>query len=739
MALLFAWLLVSSPPTFANNVIDIAVDDFFTVAANAGPTALDVLANDIDDAFSFACFLEDVVVSLVSQPNQGGSASVSGQKVIYTPPPNTTSDVTEMFKYKLIYDDGDYKTECGRATVTVMVIADVDARDDRFTVDTNQGTVTLNVLGNDTGSGLQLVSVTGGSRGGTTSISGNRIRYTSPQGFIGGEEFRYTIRGGGGQDTARVSINVTAPNAVVPTGSIGKIPSNLPVARASENLCDLLTFQGDSRTFVNDPRSQPGQLTSAQQDLQTCTCAIVNEADQSKQLNALQQVSGGQFQHGDTMIRFSRGNIAALVSRLSAVRTIVGVTRLGSNRSGERARALTQQTSLQIDGTEVLARADDDGHRSVPRDNLEFYERLGLEQPTGTSRHTTPDRLRLDEGVVLEQIKPPSSFYFNRQFGGAAGDDGGLTGNRWGVFVSGSVAHGDGEEREAQFNFDFDSYEITAGVDYLMPKGENATVVGVAVSVSETDADTAGGLGGVESESVSLSLYGSWFNPDGWFAEGILGFAKHEFSTTRILDYGLAGKTVLQTAAGDSDGDEVFIGLGGGRAYLLSKGYTLTVSGNLNYLDGTIDGLKETIGNSESGFALALETDDTKIESFRSSIDLQLAKAISTGRGVLQPYVGASWIHEFEDRGNDITARFLADPFSENFVQLELDAPGGSNRPTVFVIPGDENDANYFRLNAGSSAQFAGGKSAWIALTAITGLRDIDSYIASLGFRWELP
>ena len=88
--------------------------------------------------------------------------------------------------------------------------------------------------------------------------------------------------------------------------------------------------------------------------------------------------------------------------------------------------------------------------------------------------------------------------------------------------------------------------------------------------------------------------------------------------------------------------------------------------------------------------------------SIRSELGVQLSRAISTNFGVVLPYVGATWVHEFEDRGSDIQARFVVDPYSEDFDQLAEDLPGGNNRPTLFIIPGDENDSKlcpiFFRL-----------------------------------------
>jgi uncharacterized repeat protein (TIGR01451 family) len=77
------------------------------------------------------------------------------------------------------------------------------------TVATNAGSaVTIDVLGNDVGAGLGLVSIDANS-GGTATIVGNRVQFTPTAGFSGTASFTYTMRDiAGNTSSATSTVNV---------------------------------------------------------------------------------------------------------------------------------------------------------------------------------------------------------------------------------------------------------------------------------------------------------------------------------------------------------------------------------------------------------------------------------------------------------------------------------------------------------------------------------------------------
>lgn len=90
-------------------VLAVANDDAFDVQRNSLNNELDVLANDTD-------FTDPLAVVIVTEPDQGGTATVNGDNTItYTPALDFTG--TETFTYEVTGGEGEMDT----ATVTVTV------------------------------------------------------------------------------------------------------------------------------------------------------------------------------------------------------------------------------------------------------------------------------------------------------------------------------------------------------------------------------------------------------------------------------------------------------------------------------------------------------------------------------------------------------------------------------------------------------------------------------------------
>ena len=103
--------------------------------------------------------------------------------------------------------DDDGGGDSASVTITVGTPAAVDAVDDD--VSTNETrTISIDVLGNDTGSG-SIVSSTDPAHGSADCSSGQCI-YTPDPGFTGTDSFTYTISDGVTTDTATVTVHVDA-------------------------------------------------------------------------------------------------------------------------------------------------------------------------------------------------------------------------------------------------------------------------------------------------------------------------------------------------------------------------------------------------------------------------------------------------------------------------------------------------------------------------------------------------
>lgn len=198
-------------------------NDTFTVAEDSGSTSIDVLANDsiVDGTGSLS------VVS-VTQPASGGTVSLTGGAVNFTPDANFFG--TAAFTYQARSTSGAQQT--ASVTVTVTPVNDPPTGvADALTVDEDSSANVLDVLANDSISPdvdetLTITAVGSTTAGGTVTIQsgGQRVLYTPATGFTGDDTFTYTVSDGTltSQVTATVTVNTSdnPPTAINDTFSI---------------------------------------------------------------------------------------------------------------------------------------------------------------------------------------------------------------------------------------------------------------------------------------------------------------------------------------------------------------------------------------------------------------------------------------------------------------------------------------------------------------------------------------
>ena len=193
--------MVTVSVTQAPNKCPTAVNDSATTEKNE-PVQISVLANDTDPDG------DTLTVTGTSDPPNGNAVVNPNSTVTYTPDANFTGN--DSFTYTITDGRGCSRT----ATVTVSVTAPVnhppDAVDDMATTQENTA-VTINVVANDTDSdsdSLTVTNVTDPPNGTATNNNGT-VTYTPNAGFVGTDNFAYTISdGNGGSDTATVTVTV---------------------------------------------------------------------------------------------------------------------------------------------------------------------------------------------------------------------------------------------------------------------------------------------------------------------------------------------------------------------------------------------------------------------------------------------------------------------------------------------------------------------------------------------------
>jgi outer membrane protein OmpA-like peptidoglycan-associated protein len=187
-----------------DNEVPQAGDDQFTVDVDSTDNALDVLANDTDADG------DTLTISSVSQPGNGQVSIGTGQ-VVYTPAAGFTG--TDSFTYTV--EDGFGGQTSATVTVTVQQPNDPPVVGDLTAATLRNQPVDIDVLAGASDPDGDTLSIAGFTQpaNGTVTESGDVLRYTPADEFVGADSFTFTITDGkGGEASATVTIDVAFAN-----------------------------------------------------------------------------------------------------------------------------------------------------------------------------------------------------------------------------------------------------------------------------------------------------------------------------------------------------------------------------------------------------------------------------------------------------------------------------------------------------------------------------------------------
>ncbi|NEO55191.1 MAG: tandem-95 repeat protein [Okeania sp. SIO3B5] len=236
--------------------VPIAENDTASTTANT-PITIDVLANDTGESLN--------IITVDNLTTAGNNATINNNQIIYTPSPGFSG--TDTFTYQI--SDGNNNTPNSSATVNITVTPNqVIPVAENDTASTNANTpITIDVLGNDTGESLNIITVDNlTTAGNNATINNNQIIYTPSPGFSGTDTFTYTIDDGNNNtpnSSATVNITVT-PNQVIPVAENDTVSTtaNTPITidvlanDTGESLniitVDNLTTAGNNATINNN-------------------------------------------------------------------------------------------------------------------------------------------------------------------------------------------------------------------------------------------------------------------------------------------------------------------------------------------------------------------------------------------------------------------------------------------------------------------------------------------------------
>lgn len=318
--------------------------------------------------------------------------------------------------------------------------------------------------------------------------------------------------------------------------------------------------------------------------------------------------------------------------------------------------------------------------------------------------------LELDNGGE----KAVASFSGLETQGGGASADSSL-GGRLGVFLNPIGGFGNKDVTSREAGYDFHNIGVLAGADYRITDNLFA---GGAFTYLRTNADiNAPALGAVDGSGYGLSLYGTYYTGPLYF-DLLGGFTYYNYDISRQISYAPgpdgnpAVAPVNRTANATTTGWQY--SFNGGTGYDFSAGaFVATPYFRVDYLHLGIDGYTE---NGSDG--LNLKVKSQTVESLLTVLGGRLSYALSTPFGVLVPQVRGEWRHENLNGPVSIQAQFANDPFN-----------------TIFSIPTDTPDRNYFAVGTSLSALLANGVSAFLDFETTLGLQAVTNYGFTAGVR----
>jgi uncharacterized protein YhjY with autotransporter beta-barrel domain len=414
----------------------------------------------------------------------------------------------------------------------------------------------------------------------------------------------------------------------------------------------------------------------------------------------------------------------------------------------ERCREMVQSTNDVYNTTDAAGRPDptvftygfeddQDLHAAIRQFSGEegsSQTRLATE---GTNRQFAAIGARLS--AIRQGLRGATSALASNgvaNLGGAASADDADTG--WGWFLNGNLGYGDREGTSNENEYEFDTYGYTLGIDYAFAGG---LVAGVTVGYNdyEVDFDTAPSSaiaadvngGGIESDGYAISGFLSYQVEQQYF-DAIVSVGQNDYDLTRRAIFTAPNPSpgvgsIDRTFAADTESDQFSAQFTSGFVFGAGAS-TFDLFAGVDYLTIEVDSYTETETSGTPG-GLALTFGDEDADSLQSILGASWQYALSTGVGVLSPYAGAQWRHEFD---NDADVIYYQYAFA-----LKTDTSGNPIDPATYTFgsPTDDPDEDFVNVNVGISAQFANNLLAFLQYESALLVEDTTASRVTLGLR----
>ncbi|MDB4081806.1 autotransporter domain-containing protein [Candidatus Pelagibacter sp.] len=222
--------------------------------------------------------------------------------------------------------------------------------------------------------------------------------------------------------------------------------------------------------------------------------------------------------------------------------------------------------------------------------------------------------------------------------------------DNWATWSEGSVSLGKIDDNPLSSVQDMTSLGISVGAD---KKTDNDKVLGVALRVGNTDVDVGTYGSAVDTNALSLSVYGSNSLDDSKFLEHVIGASYLDSDITRKNQ----GNTNTQT--GDREGKQVFGSLNFGREYENGDAIivpTGRIDGSYTALDSYAENGNEAISYNKqdikslmASLGVLIDQDaDLENSNVRSRINLEYGKELGSNSKVVTSYVSDNENFEYQ-------------------------------------------------------------------------------------------
>jgi len=218
---------------------------------------------------------------------------------------------------------------------------------------------------------------------------------------------------------------------------------------------------------------------------------------------------------------------------------------------------------------------------------------------------------------------------------------------RWEFFASAQYGANDTEVIVPMSGFQSDIYTETAGVEFRATK---QLTFGAAISLLQSDNQLGVGVGDVNVSGTAISGYTSFVHKN-FYVDALYNYGNYDHVMRRATLFG-------DTANAEPESRT--------HALQLNLGYNMKAGGfvtgpfaSLDYVTADLDGYTETNGGTTN-----VNVHGQNFDSLVSEFGWQTSYTFDIGKVKITPQARLSWIHEFLNDSEDVTAGLNASPYS---------------------------------------------------------------------------